>query len=669
MFNGNKVFLYINNIDEVGSALEYLTKKKEKETVIIITFNFLVRKKLDELGINYNSYDEIAKEQNIENLIRISKNICYNATFNEELQNKTYVAKYDISIVSMLYYSFLSYLSELILQYDFFHEFFKREKPDKIIMCALKNSKINYQNLYVANGCEAELFYYLMVKKGIIIETFQICEQDSDIIVTSSPRPEFIYSFEQFISKPIDYINKKINKMKLKYFKPKIKYENILFPHDIQSDSYLSKKSIFCLVCGEFYFNKIEDILIKLLEEDLHVIIFVQGEYLTVEQVEKIKNYKNLTLINDQNFVTQECELPVINKKTIKKAFWGEVLKEYQYFDNIIVECFDYLLSTSYQGYLKSLELQSFIINKYKPVSSFFHFPHIYALALFLKNKIPTFGIAHGWEDSNLIDTCYHASEYNGVAGIIQKKFYDEIYKLGDKAFLVGDPYLEKIYKIKYNKSAMRKKLDLPKKQKICIITESVTFGREIRRKNYIQYKYFKSLLELIKNNSNVFFIFRFHHGIDISAFKEYINNQKLKNIKISRSPNPLFIELAQAADVVIAHRNSSIMEATSLGVPVIYLSEGFQMISEYDNKGSILHATKYEDLQPLLDEVLSKNLTQSQIRFKNKDFYDYNCMGLDGKTVDRIKDKILELSYIKGEESFDKYREKISNSLQWNKD
>ena len=109
--------------------------------------------------------------------------------------------------------------------------------------------------------------------------------------------------------------------------------------------------------------------------------------------------------------------------------------------------------------------------------------------------------------------------------------------------------------------------------------------------------------------------------------------------------PHPQFADIVHAADVVITHFASSIAEALTCGVPVIYLCALSEVEPACLGYEAITVVQDFDLLGEAVDSIIEKGLSREEVKVIAKDYIDRNLCGNDGLASHRLAQKIIELA------------------------
>ena len=206
----------------------------------------------------------------------------------------------------------------------------------------------------------------------------------------------------------------------------------------------------------------------------------------------------------------------------------------------------------------------------------------------------------------------------------------------------VGDVRLANLsYQLTIEEARNKHSLSVDKPLVIFCDCSGWTHDGEARHSTW---KSVQEMLSLKKNIPDIQIIYRVHHGTDYSVMQEYFDQLNIPDVIFQISPDPLFVDIVQAADLVIAHRTSAITEALLMGVPVIYLCALSRKEPMYLNCEAIKVADSFEKLPGLVKELLTTSFSREEVLEIVKSYFEKTIFGNDGYANKRFKNLVLKL-------------------------
>jgi len=260
------------------------------------------------------------------------------------------------------------------------------------------------------------------------------------------------------------------------------------------------------------------------------------------------------------------------------------------------------------------------------------------------KQGIPTLGMDHGV--CGLRNTSRHtfASEYLTVSGNAYTEAMGRVYKSFEhNIFPVGDLRIDMMGSKKTPNNA-KASFGLDPERPVCIFCDNSGWRMTNEWRNS-ELKHVTEILRMKEARPELQLIYRVHHGADYRALQHYIESSNIKDVIFQVSPDPQFADIVQAADVVVTHFSSSIAEALTCGVPVIYLCALSEVEPACLGYEAITVVQDFDLLGEAVDAIIEKGLSREEVRLIARDYIDRNLCGNDGLAAHRLAQKIVELA------------------------
>ena len=630
-----KTLLYVSDENNSGIILDFIHRNKNNELTTIIATSFAARLFLDKNNIPYKDYSNYIHNIDSNKYFELAKKLSYNICFNSELNNYTKTS-FDLSIINLLMNRLFVIFFQYFLSYAIIKNIIEQEEP-QIVYFINRKKLYEYLETYSLSGTpntlEIEALIDICVEKKIKAIDINILNTKNNIKKTRQYITLFKSYLLKFCKKPnlLYWLNRKIKNVINKKNKNKIIYTEKNNFIDSTNNKKLykkdeNKKTLAIFVYGGYYYEQIEYSIHKLTEHNFQILLyFIEAEdLLKYENFEKIKNNKNIYLINKNNLID--------NKKnkykniSIKKIYSSIKIFMNGYDTLTTPFCkiiYSQLRNNSNSLYNYLVKYNNFI-KHYKPDLLISQCSNSYTVLPFRINQIPTVLFEHGISYPLLMFNLYylHYAEYFLFHGEEQKKIYiNSFNSLKNNIFVLGEQRIEKSYVLNYDKEEIRKKYNISF-EKFCIICDCAGYSSLVNRNAHLTYPLLQKTIELAKNNKNILFHFRVHHGTSYASIQDYIEYINLPNLKFTIPLNPLLIDIAQASDIVVSHISSSITEVLSLGIPVIYLSDGHS-IDDYTSKiPCVKHARQLDDIQTCMDQIFNENKTKQNIRKETSEYF-----------------------------------------------
>jgi hypothetical protein len=654
----NKTVIYISDRNS-AIVFDYIEKHKDEEIIIIAT-SYAARLSLEMNNIKYKHYNKFSNDENTEQYIRIAKNYAYKISFNKKLQELT-KTRIGYSVINMLNTKFRVFFSEYLRARIFCEKIINQENPRKVVFLGRKflyEDIATYVMSGTPNGLETEVLEDICIDKNI--KYIKLSFRES---LVKKKMKKILYYTNKILVNPnpfywINWIKRRTNK-KLANI-PAINFNNF-----IQKNN--SKKTVVCLVWGSYYYDQIIDSIKSLAYKNYRIImVIIDNIFLTKSQYREVKENHNIIVLNQNDIVLEKkIEQISFSVEDIIQAIKDNFTKEYERFILPFSRIVFHQLNSEIVPIQKQWLRNEAIIETFKPIAVFSHYFAPANILPFRKHGIPTLTINHGVSFPSLMGSGeIYSTEFFAFEGEEQKRFSANLFiNYKNKLFVLGEQRMEKYYKTEYNKKEIKKKYQIFF-DKVCIICDCSGYRSDEKKKRHITYDLIKETVNLAKKNKNVLFLFRVHHGTQYNEIVDYFDFVNLPNLKFSLPLDPLFVDIVQTADVVISHLSSAIAEALVLGVPVIYLSEGYEIEKCLLNILAVKHAKKCSELQELLENVFIECKTMEQIRRESGQFFKDYFNNFDGMFTNRLQEAILEISKRNSLKGWKDWEDRIRISL-----
>jgi hypothetical protein len=281
-----------------------------------------------------------------------------------------------------------------------------------------------------------------------------------------------------------------------------------------------------------------------------------------------------------------------------------------------------------YQETFQRLQASNEILTSINPILVFSHFslhPHESANVIPARNRhIPTITTDHGISGFWAAEYDSFSAENVFIGGEVMRKAYKISQNYKDRQIhTTGNPRADLI-KRKLTKTEARSSHGLPLNKKIVIFCDNSGWLQSAECQ-YGSYSTLKEAIALAKKIQNSFLIFRVHHGRDYKEIEKYVHSLKLDNFLFQVSPNPEFVNIAQAADVVISHKTSAIGESLLIGCPVVYLHEGADIIDwSYKSISTISFASTFSEAKEQAERFIALEMSPTQCLEQSSPYLNY---------------------------------------------
>ena len=302
--------------------------------------------------------------------------------------------------------------------------------------------------------------------------------------------------------------------------------------------------------------------------------------------------------------------------------------------------------------------------NKLKIDAVFNHFdltPLEYSLIFPLKkNKIPTISASHGLSRLNFFREAF-SSDYFLTQGSKYSSLLKNIF--GKENIFLSKNNLYDSLNTNYDKLDCKLYFNLDPKKPVCIFADESSYLNQDQFIN-TQFNNINKVIELKKKIPDLQLIFRYHGGFNISNISEYIKSFGNDGIYVQQHPRPLFKDIAKSADLIISHGSSTVLEALSLGVPVIYLTANGHADSFLYGHKHIKIINNFDLLDGCIKKILKKSLPRKRVKKDSIKFFKH--FNLSDKNLSDIIIKILYKKKKLDNSDFQDWNKRIESVLRF---
>ena len=614
----------------------YWRSNSHVEDITIIAPSFDGRLIADSLHLPYKTYEEQAwkiDKKGLSDVARIQSHYWHQI---EEMKGNPHLEAMrmfkNYPLFAMHQGSFAQVMSEILQSYHFMRKVLEREKPDKVIVGKHQNPfsaearpPFNMSILSIltsSNGLEREALKALSTNYGI------------EFIEMSTKLPT--------------------------------RHTSALVPNNMKAEaqctwnSELAGPKVLIFTWGGYYLKQLSEPFDILIENKARIGLVIVGDRLTPDEKRSFKQNGIFTFYKSHWPVTDEQTILDTWRKRGREAYKSisesKALKNYfsgcsgTYFSGLVNEAIKSDLVNNIPFTVIELLRSEAIINTFEPDLVFTHFAfHPWESCDALPARllgIPTLTINHGVPGyTNSVSDTF-STQYYAVMGDIYKDALIQSKKCSDEAIIpVGESRLEKV-RSNMNVREAKKAFGFNSDQPLCIFCDSSGWSQTAVFR-HATFKTVQQLLYLKKQIPDLQIIYRVHHGASCSLMQQFFQYLNIPGVVFQISPNPLFTDIVQAADVVISHHTSAISEALVSGVPVIYLCALSEIEPNYLNCRAITVANKFEILPELVKNVIENPMTREDIRTMAQPYFDRTLCGNDGKATERLAQLMLKLARI----------------------
>lgn len=635
-----KTVCFVINQHDANWLAEYWNNHIGKEEISVIASSFEGRITAQSLNIPYKSYEENAWAVDKAKIFDQARRQAYYWHQLPELKSNPYLEAVrtfkDYPLLVIHHPTFFQSFQEILQSYTFIKKIIQKENPDRIIVGKQENPFDNEAQppfnsamlniLTSSNGLEHEALKMLAISKNIEIVVKEIQTRVRNTAVADVPVPSL---------------------------------------KEIVWDSRLTGPKILVFTWGGYYFQQISETFDCLLEDKSRIGVVIVGDKLAPDEERELKQ-KNIYVTYKSDWsVKNEAELLFEWKSKGEGAFESisenRELKEYfsdafgSYFQGLARETIKANLTKYIPYTVRELLRSENIIHTFNPDVVVAHFAwHPWESTDVLPARlsgIPTLTMGHGISTSMIAPIDTFSSEYYAVNGIAYKEALTKSQGCSDDSIaLVGNCRFDKIKVANSNMKEVKKAFDLNPEASVCIFCDSGGWSHAFEKRHSV-FKTIEQILALKNIFPELQIIYRIHHGLSSGDFmKSVFDNTKIPGFFFQISPHPLFTDIVQAADFVIAHHTSAIAEALLSGVRVIYLTALSSIIEQDHYCCEVVKvADNFEILPKTVKEFLEYPMSRESVRMMAQPYFDKLLCSSDGKANERLSQLILKLAKTDG--------------------
>ena len=565
-----KKLCIILNEDDMKWAKNLIEKNINNKNFLVITptFNGAVAIK----KFNYTHYrcEDIAWKINKLKLHKKSNNIIlklfkfYQNNIHSFLKKDSLFKRYPV--FKMHYLSYAYYLFEVLTSWTYANNILKSFNPSEIFIGV--NKKIYSE--------EHRYLSHIWNHDNSLSLSFETLALQKKIKIN-----KYFYNIQNSSYEKIR------NLLKLIYYFYKIIVNNFIYfffnivnlpNHYFYNLRNTNRKKILINSQSGYYFDMIKSDILRLSKNDCLIFINFIDHSIAIKDLYKILkpnikilyNFMPISLFQNLNFNKIFLGRKNLNKILIKITNYLNTLGS---FNKIFLKAIQNEILFFMPGTMSLLKNYEKKYSKLKLDIAFSHFDlHAFETALIFplkKKKIPTISSSHGMPGFLFFREVY-SSDFFLTSSNIYQKFLQNTLKT-KKILLSNNNFYDSI-NCKYNKKSAKLLFNLNPQKPVCIFCDDSSFLIQDQFINS-EFSNINKIIELKNKMPDIQLILRYHGGFDISNLRKYIDSFGYKDIFVQQHPNPLFREIVKAADIVITHRSSAMLESLASGVPVIYMT------------------------------------------------------------------------------------------------
>ncbi|WP_347272945.1 sulfotransferase [Candidatus Kuenenia sp.] len=636
-----KTVCFVINQHDANWLAEYWNNHIGKEEISVVAPSFEGRITAQSLNIPYKSYEEYAWAIDKAKIFDHARWQAYYWHQLPELKSNPHLeavrAFKGYPLLVMHHPTFFQAFQEIFQSYEFITKIIQKESPDRIVTGRYENPFDN----------EAQPpFNSIMLN-----------------ILTSSYGLEHEVIKALALSRNIEVIVKAVPSNAWNTAASTVAVDSMSLPKEIACTSKLAGPKILFFTWGGYYFQQVSETFDYLLKNSSRIGVVIVGGKLIPDEEGSLER-KNIYVTYKSDWHTKnEDELLLEWKRKGERAFesisQNRALNDY--FSETCDSCCTGLAMeavkanlTKYIPYtVRELIRSENIIETFKSDVVIAHFAwHPWESADVLPARqygIPTLTIGHGVSASMIAPIDTFSSEYYAVNGIAYKEALMKSQGCSDASIaLVGNCRFDKIKVTNSNMKEIKKAFGLNPESPVCIFCDSSGWSHAFEKRHSV-FKTIEQILALKNIFPELQIVYRIHHGLSSGNFmKRIFDNTKIPGFIFQISPSPLFTDIVQAADFVIAHHTSAIAEALLSGVRVIYLT-ALSSIIELDHYccDAVKIADNFEILPNIINKFLNNPVSKEDVRVMAQPYFEKLLNGCDGKSNNRLSRLILKLTEI----------------------
>lgn len=618
------------------SLKKIINKNKNNKNFIIVAPTFEGCLAARNLRVKYFNCEKIAWNLKLLEIKKKSRKYAYDVLVNSKIKinssnkyfNSHFLRKYPLL---KMHYSLLSLsFMDVVTSWRYANEVIKYFSPKEIIISSINNPYDFYENRIkpiTNNGSDHLALKIAAENTGVFIKEIY---QKVYLYIKIKIRIKFFYRllreiFNFILYGVFHYFLFIFLKIFLKKRKNKIRNNKILFN---------------CISCSDYYFEQIKEDIFMLNNKGYEIYINFEDKRISIKnyldlyknEINVVSSFYKALLKIKCNYFLKKNHINI--KKIVADAFYQInnyliksklFLDEYGSFAEVAIPPIKKEILSGLKFTINKILIVEQVIKNLSPkivVSQFdLHADETANIIPAIKNNILTVGTMHGLGGDLDFERHTYISDFLITTGSKSRNIIYKILKTPPKKiFLLRDLRIKKMFCSLNDKKKEKERLGLDPSRSVCVICDMSGWLHSYQYKNS-ELKNYNEIMKIKEQIPNLQIILRVHHGMDYTNVKKHIESFKIKDIYFQLSSDVAFSEVVKAADIVISHFCSSILESIVNGVPVIYLTA-----LSYPDKSFFgykhIHVVKdFKLLRNRIKFIINKNLTQSRVRSDAKLF------------------------------------------------
>jgi glycosyltransferase involved in cell wall biosynthesis len=254
----------------------------------------------------------------------------------------------------------------------------------------------------------------------------------------------------------------------------------------------------------------------------------------------------------------------------------------------------------------------------------------------FRKAGIPSITMEHGYNWCACASHNTFATDLFAVNGSVFREALIETLGAGpDEVITVGNLRRDPAGQAT-SAEALKKSIGLDPARPMAVFCDNSVLptNNEFRHKTA---RVLDAALTLMEAIPGLQIVYRVHHGGDYRVLQKYVHRFRARGLLFQNSLDIPLMQMASAADVVIAHASSAIAEALLCGTPVVYLCAQAVRDPAFDGWQAIRTVDDYGGLPAAVRAALSAGHTRAQVLKSAQPFFDATLNGNDGQGGRRL--------------------------------
>ena len=260
---------------------------------------------------------------------------------------------------------------------------------------------------------------------------------------------------------------------------------------------------------------------------------------------------------------------------------------------------------------------------------------------------IPTIGCEHGFRGATGFERNIHTTEFFATNGLLSKQTIMKVFKEpGENIYVCGNPYYEGLEaNAGQDKREIKRRYGLDAERPLLIFCDTSQWPQNSEWR-YSTREFIKAMLSVKESIPGMQIIHRVHHGMDYCDVQRIYDEMRDPDIMVQNSLLPCFRDIVDAADVVVSHNSSSIIEAIVRKIPVIYLCALSEVDPCYGESRAVEVCGSLHDLPAIVAEHLGTDCETSTNEWEVGALLDSAVCGLDGDSVGRFAEAIIDAAH-----------------------